>query len=497
MANEVQTESTSQASIETVSSSTTKKSNIKSSSESPEKQMQLLTASNASTPAESVNPQNNNSLSDKKQAKGSNKKASSLNGSAKNLSNFSSSDLYDYRYSTGGSNSHHHHHHHHVTFHQPTTPTSGGESAGVRHNGKGSFNNLSAANAVNDPEHPICEEEEEFDGLIYRDNVSAAQTMKMMNVLRKNRQLCDLILQLDDDTQDIYCHQIILACNSKYFMEVFTNYETEQTKNRKRNGNMEDSDDGVTSSSPSSNNGFDKKKQSVSSIAVKNHNSHHRQLMFCLSDSLKNFLNDDYRHHYAKIHSIVNHNSHYNHFHHSSHTSLNHHMDTIADQQNDDVHQLNHNLDYEALKICIDYLYTGKLKVPSYLLPHVYTLAYHLSFESIVEHCSQYLVQHLNPDNCLSIRSFALDESLIQYSTECIENNIEYILQVNNNSKSYLNGIYSFYLLITYLSHRYYLLKVIHIRTITLPIPRCHLCRRVTAAWLNLMCSISNKIRLA
>ncbi len=49
----------------------------------------------------------------------------------------------------------------------------------------------------------------------------------MLNVLRKNRQLCDLILQLDDDSQDIYCHQLILACNSKFFMEIFNNYEVE------------------------------------------------------------------------------------------------------------------------------------------------------------------------------------------------------------------------------------------------------------------------------
>jgi len=75
-------------------------------------------------------------------------------------------------------------------------------------------------------------------------------------------------------------------------------------------------------------------------------------------------------------------------------------------------------------------MYTSKLKVPSYLLPHVYTLAYHLSIDSIVDVCADYLTKHLNADNCLSIRSFALDENLIQASTQCIEKNIEYILRL-------------------------------------------------------------------
>ena len=73
-------------------------------------------------------------------------------------------------------------------------------------------------------------------------------------------------------------------------------------------------------------------------------------------------------------------------------------------------------------------------KVPSHLLPHVYTLAYHLSIENIVHVCAQYLTRLLNVDNCLSIRSFALDENLIEASSECIEKNIDYILQIAPNN---------------------------------------------------------------
>ena len=131
-------------------------------------------------------------------------KSSSLSGSIRNLKeniyNFSNSDLYD---SVTNNN----------------------------YNNSSNRNQLIKSTSMNcidlddDDEKKIHQEEEEFDGLIYRDKTNANQTLKMLNALRKNRQLCDLILQLDDDSQDIYCHQIILACNSKFFMEIFNNYE--------------------------------------------------------------------------------------------------------------------------------------------------------------------------------------------------------------------------------------------------------------------------------
>jgi hypothetical protein len=393
---------------------------IKHSSESPEKQQQQQNVSNSMQ----KNSTNHKSSLKNSSSNNNNKNSSSLNGSARNLKenvyNFSNSDLYD-----NSSNS--------------------SSSRLDQNNGGGSNYNLVSAIADDEEmlKKQMFQEEEVFDGLIFKDSVNSNQTLKMLNVLRKNRQLCDLILQLDDDTQDIYCHQIILACNSKFFMEIFNNYEQEQQEFLKNNNTS----NSVNSNGDSNGSGDSSRKGSIfHSIKTKNRNCSQKQLVFCLSDSLKNFLKDDFHHHYAKIHSIVNHNSHFNHMHHHYNThSLNHHMDTITNQQNEEIQNMNHNLDYEALKICIDYIYTSKLKVPSYLLPHVYTLAYHLSFENIVQACSQHLIQHLNVDNCLSIRSFALDEMLIQSSTECIEKNIEYILQINgnnNNNNNYhqLNG---------------------------------------------------------
>ena len=286
--------------------------------------------------------------------------------------------------------------------------------------------------------------EEEYDGLLHTDEKNAHSTLQMLNVLRKNRQLCDLILQLDDDSQDIYCHQIILACNSKFFMEIFNNYDLEQanTKSTEDLSNGDENSSGNKSAhvkdaaarhlSTDSNSG-NNKKNSLLTIVNTNLNSTHRQLLFCLSDYLNNFLSDNSHHHHAKLSSIINHNSNHHHHH-------NHHLNT-ANVDQDEMHRINQNLDYEALKICVDYMYKSELKVPSYLLPHVYTLAFHLSFENIVHACVEHLTKHLNVDNCLSIRSFALDETLIQASTQCIEKNIEYILQLKTHFKSSSNSL--------------------------------------------------------
>lgn len=276
-----------------------------------------------------------------------------------------------------------------------------------------------------DPEGSNGDDSAEFDGLIYKDTNNSTNTLYMLNVLRKNRHLCDIILQLDDDSQDIYCHQLILACNSKFFMEIFNNYEAENSQTRSNQDNSEKDNLEETPKTPVTT------KNSLTDFVNKNHCANNRQILFCLSSHLRHFLSDSH-HHYAKINSIINHNNHQyqkNHCH-----SSNHNIDTKKSDETMD--QINQNLDHQALKICIDYMYTSKLKVPSHLLPHVYTLAYHLSIENIVQVCAQYLTRLLNADNCLSIRSFALDENLIEASTECIEMNIEYILQLKPTSLS-------------------------------------------------------------
>lgn len=276
-------------------------------------------------------------------------------------------------------------------------------------------------------------EDLEFDGLIYKDVSNSINTLSMLNVLRKNRQLCDLILQLDDDSQDIYCHQLILACNSKFFMEIFNNYEEENNKKSGKDQIFEADGNNGDQEKSSPKTPIMPKKQSLTDFVNKNHGANNRQILFCLSSYLRNFLSGS-QHHYAKINSIINHNNHQYQKQHCH--SSNHNIDMAQSAIHDDetVNHINQNLDHQALKICIDYMYTSKLKVPSHLLPHVYTLAYHLSIENVVQVCAEYLTRLLNVDNCLTIRSFALDENLIEASSECIEKNIEHILQLRPSS---------------------------------------------------------------
>lgn len=271
--------------------------------------------------------------------------------------------------------------------------------------------------------------DQNFDGLLFVDSNNFNQTLKILNALRKNRQLCDLILQLDNDTRDIYCHQIILACNSKFFMEIFTNYELEQSIIQP-NGSAESLKEEALSEHEKNLNQI--RKKSLQTLVNRNVNSTQRQLVFCLSGFLKYFLKDTNHHHFAKMNSAINHNSPFHHHYNHKNKSV----DPSSSTHEEKNQQFNHNMDYEALKVCIDYMYTSKLRVPSYLIPHVYTLAYHLSFENVVSACAQHLTKNLCVDNCLSIRSFALDEKLIQASTQCIETNIEYILELKRGLSS-------------------------------------------------------------
>ena len=207
------------------------------------------------------------------------------------------------------------------------------------------------------------EQDSDFDGLIYKDNTNASNILGMLDVLRRNRQLCDLILQLDDDSQDIYCHQLILACNSKFFMEIFNNYEVDN--NLKLTQEVADNNESKSKNNHEQrHHKKDASKPSLTDFVNTNHGANNRQILFCLSSYLKNFLSDSH-HHYAKINSIINHNNHqYQH----THTS-NHNIDMTHAATNDEetINHINHNLDYQALKICIDYMYTSKLKVTTSL----------------------------------------------------------------------------------------------------------------------------------
>ncbi|CAF1494420.1 unnamed protein product, partial [Didymodactylos carnosus] len=48
-------------------------------------------------------------------------------------------------------------------------------------------------------------------------------TLERLNTLRKQRQLCDVVLTVEG--QEIFAHRSVLCCHSRYFMELFLNDE--------------------------------------------------------------------------------------------------------------------------------------------------------------------------------------------------------------------------------------------------------------------------------
>lgn len=198
---------------------------------------------------------------------------------------------------------------------------------------------------------------------VFADPDHASETMKRLNVLRKNRQLCDLIIQIEAYNRDIYCHQLVLACHSKLFMEMFLNIEIENSKDDTSSTDDEQPD---TDS-----------QQLHRKNSLNNKQNANKQILFSLSNYVDNI---------------------------NEHT-------------------------YEALKSCINFMYTSRLEVSSLsLIEHCYHLCHRLSFEHLTHVLSKYLIEHLDESNCLRVRSFALDDSLIRESSAFIETHLEKVV---------------------------------------------------------------------
>jgi len=215
---------------------------------------------------------------------------------------------------------------------------------------------------------------------IFDDSTHASETMKRLNVLRKNRQLCDLIIQIEANNRDIYCHQLVLACHSKLFMEMFLNIETENTK-----------DDNDNETSGSSNDESDTSAQT--------HQHHQTDPNVHRKNSLNNKKN-------ANKQILF---------------SLSNYVDNISEHT------------YDALKCCINFMYTSKLELTSLaLIEHCYHLSQRLSFEQLNHVLSKYLIEHLDESNCLRVRSFALDDALVREASAFIDAHLEKLVFTNN-----------------------------------------------------------------
>jgi hypothetical protein len=56
-------------------------------------------------------------------------------------------------------------------------------------------------------------------------NVHGIQTLKCLDAMRKERQLCDVILTVQG--HELFAHRALLSCHSNYFFELFLNDEND------------------------------------------------------------------------------------------------------------------------------------------------------------------------------------------------------------------------------------------------------------------------------
>ena len=61
-------------------------------------------------------------------------------------------------------------------------------------------------------------------------SLHGAQTLKYLDALRRERQLCDVILTVEG--HELFAHRALLSCHSNYFLELFLDAETESANKK-------------------------------------------------------------------------------------------------------------------------------------------------------------------------------------------------------------------------------------------------------------------------
>lgn len=61
-------------------------------------------------------------------------------------------------------------------------------------------------------------------------HVHGLQTLKYLDALRKERQLCDVILTVEG--HEIFAHRALLSCHSNYFLELFIDDDSEASNKK-------------------------------------------------------------------------------------------------------------------------------------------------------------------------------------------------------------------------------------------------------------------------
>lgn len=83
--------------------------------------------------------------------------------------------------------------------------------------------NETAALVVIEPVETIDNERMQLSLKCENFNLHGLQTLKCLDAMRKERQLCDVILTVEG--HELFVHRAVLSCHSNYFLELFVNDE--------------------------------------------------------------------------------------------------------------------------------------------------------------------------------------------------------------------------------------------------------------------------------
>jgi hypothetical protein len=75
------------------------------------------------------------------------------------------------------------------------------------------------------PNESIDNETVELNLKYENSNLHGMQTLKCLDAMRKERQLCDVILTVEG--HEVFAHRAVLSCHSNYFLELFVHDETD------------------------------------------------------------------------------------------------------------------------------------------------------------------------------------------------------------------------------------------------------------------------------
>jgi kelch-like protein 1/4/5 len=96
--------------------------------------------------------------------------------------------------------------------------------------------------------------------------------------------------------------------------------------------------------------------------------------------------------------------------------------------------------DGEALKIIVEFIYTGKIELNDTNVFQILSAANFLQLSIVIKHCCDYLSKNLNIHNCVSINRFSRQQSLKQLNSSSYKYILDHFEKIGANTEL-LNGL--------------------------------------------------------